>query len=350
MPGEFRLRELGPEDGPAIAALDGQSPDGGTVAFSTVYLQDPFAALSALHPGVTGVAAVSPDHPGIVGMGAMTMGHCLYEGDNRPYAYLFNISVNPELRRRGIASRIYSWLIGAAREKLGDDTIIVAGIQNGNDASIRAASVWSSDLVQRTRTVITRMRTSPPRPLAKMEVREAEEADWDEIAMSVNRFYGQYNLYPPQTGQSLRTLHGATTLGFPIRHYYVVIEAHGSIVAGLSMTDEGSIEPIRIQRMPLFMRLGNRLLNVLPANGTMRRLPVHGLWFAENRIDAATYLWDTVRYLWRDRAEAMTAFVDPRSPLAEAIPRSPFIPVSGGYVALAAPVRPSPKRFLYHHA
>ncbi len=350
MPGEFRLRELGSDDGPAIAALDGQSPDSGTVSFSTVYLQDPFAALSALHPGVMGVAATSPDHPGIVGMGVMTMGQCLYEGDTRPYAYLFNISVNPEHRRRGIASRIYSWLIGTAREKFGDDTIIVAGIQNGNEASIRAAAVWSSDLVQRTRTAITRMRSKPPRPLGGMAVRIAEDAEWEEIAASVNGFYGEYNLYPPQSGDSMRNLHAAVTLGFPLRHYYVVSDAHESIVAGMSVTDEGSIEPIQIQRMPLYMRIGNALLNVLPTNGTMRRLPVHGLWFAENRIDAATYLWDTVRYLWRDRADAMMAFIDRRSPLSDAIPRTPFIPQSGGYLALAAPVRPSLKRYLYHHA
>lgn len=350
MSGEFRLRELLPTDGPAIAKLDRESPDTGTVAFSTVYLDDPYAALAALHPGVVGVAAVEPGKPDIIGMGAMTLGRCQLEGELHPYSYLFNISVKPEHRRRGIASQIYSWLIGTARERLGDDAIIIAGIQEGNEASIRAARVWSSDLLKLSQSAMTRMRDSAPRPVGRLVVRDAADSEWEAIAQSQNRFYREYNLYPPRTASELRDAHAAAPLGTPIRHYFVAVDAKGEIAAGMSITDEGSIEPIQIVRMPLPMRIGNAILDILPSNGTVRRIPVRDLWFAQSRIEAATYLWESVRWLWRERADAMMAFVDPRSPLSGAIPRMRFLPRNGGYIALAAPTRPSKDRFLYHYA
>ncbi len=350
MPGEFRLRELLPTDGPAIAELDRESPDTGAVAFSTVYLDDPYAALAALHPGVVGVAAVEPAKPGIIGMGAMTLGRCQLEAEIHPYSYLFNISVRPEHRRRGIASQIYSWLIGTARERLGDDAVIIAGIQEGNEASIRAARVWSSDLLNLSQSAMTRMRDSEPRAPVHLQVREAAESEWEIIAQAQNGFYRDYNLYPPRSASELRDLHSATPFGSPIRRYFVAVDVKGEIAAGMSATDEGSIEPIQIVHMPLPMRIGNAILDILPSNGTVRRIPVRDLWFAPGRMEAATYLWESVRWLWRDRADAMMAFIDPRSPLAAAIPRMRFLPRNGGYIALAAPVRPSKERLLYHYA
>ncbi|WP_455383602.1 N-acetyltransferase family protein, partial [Salinispira pacifica] len=217
MSGEFRLREIGPGDGPAIAQLDRESPDTGAVAFSTVYLQDPFTALLALHPGAVGVAAVTPGDSGILGMGAMTTGRCQYEGTLLPYAYLFNISVKPEFRRRGIASQIYSWLISTARERQGDDTVIIAGIQEGNEASVRAAQVWSSNLLRHSQSAMTRMRTSPPRPHGRLTVREATDGEWERIADAQNRFYRAYNLYPPRTAEELRSAHRAEPAASPLR-------------------------------------------------------------------------------------------------------------------------------------
>ena len=350
MPGDFRLRELQTNDGPAIAELDRESPDTGAIAFSTVYLEDPFAALITLHPGVVGVVAVEPGEPGIIGMGAMTIGHCQFEGQLRPYSYLFNISVKPAHRRRGIASQMYSWLIGTARDRMGDDTIIIAGIQEGNEGSIRAARVWSSNLLNTSRSAMTRMRTSPPRRVGNLSVREPEEREWEGIAKGQNWFYRDYNLYPPRAANELRETHSAAGAGSRLRRYFVAVEPNGDIVSGLSATDEGSIEPIRIVRMPLPMKIGNAILDILPSNGTLRRIPVRDLWFAPRRPEAATYLWESVQWLWRDRGDAMMAFVDPRSPLSEAIPRMRFFPRTGGYIALAAPVPPSPERYVYHHA
>ncbi len=347
---EIILRRMEPRDAPAIAALDRESPDTGAVAFSTKYLVDPFAALSALHPGSVGVVAEASDQPGIVGMGAMSLGRCRYEGALRGYAYLFAITVHPAHRRRGIASSIYSWLIAGARDRLGDDTVVIAGIQEGNEGSLRAARRWSTRIERRTLTAMTNMRSRAPRSVGDIEVRPAGASDWDEIACGQDAFYHGYNLYPPRSAAEMKELHDAEPFGARLRHYLVAVDHRRSIVAGLSVTDEGAIEPMEITRIPPPLRIANSLFRVLPTGGVMRRLPVRDFWYAPEREDDGVSLWETARWLMREHGHVMMAFVDARGPLARVIPRMPFVPRRGGYLALCAPVPPSAGRLFYHHS
>ena len=347
---EYSLRTLEKTDGQAMAELDRQSPDTGAVAFSTVYLRDPYESLMLLHPGAIGVVATVAERPGIVGMGIMSPGRCNFESKLLPFAYLFSITVHPEYRRRGIASRIYSWLIDTARDASGDETIIIAGIQSGNEGSLRTARSWSTSLEQRARTFMTPMRRRPYAGSRAYTVRRPEAVEWVEVARQQNAFYVGYDLYPPRTGAELMALHGNGDSVDCVREYLVAADSLNRPVAGLSLTDEGSIEQMRIEKLPSALRAANRLLGVFPANGAMRRLPIRDLWFAPGHERAVKVLWETVRWSWRDRADIMMTFVDPGSPLARLVPRSRFIPPGSGYVAIAAPSAPQEDRYLYHHS
>jgi len=347
---EYSLRTLERGDSAAMAELDRQSPDTGAVAFSTIYLRDPYESLMLLHPGAIGVVATVADGAGIVGMGIMSQGRCNYESRLLPFAYLFSITVHPDYRRRGIASRIYSWLIDTARDASGDETIIIAGIQGGNEGSVRTARSWSTSLEQRAQTFMTPMRKRPYAGSRAYTVRKPEAVEWDTIARNQNAFYGGYDLYPPRTGTELRKLHGIDDTGDCIRQYLVAADSLNRPVAGLSITDEGSIEQMRFGKLPFALRAANRLLRVFPENGSMRRLPLRDLWFAPGHERAIRVLWETVRWDWRDQADLMMTFVDPGSPLAHTVPRSRFIPPGSGYVAIAAPSPPHEDRFLYHHS
>ncbi|HUZ17691.1 MAG TPA: GNAT family N-acetyltransferase [Spirochaetia bacterium] len=345
----YHIRELTPGDGPAIARLDRESPDTGLISFSTHYLIDPIEAIELLHPGADGAVAVLDGEQGIVGMAVMTTGTCRYEGRMRPYAYLFSVSVHPSYRRRGIASALYDWLIDTARRREGDDVVIVAGIQGGNEASLHTAKRWSTHLDRRTSAIASRMRGRPPRSVPGISVHEAVGDEWDGAAKGHNSFYAEYNLVPEQDGELLRSAHERGPHGRALRSYLVATDAAGRVVAGLSATDEGSLEPMVVVRMPRLLKAANALLKLVPATGMMRRIPVRGFWFAPGCERAARALWEHLRFVWRERGELVMAFVDPSNPLAAVIPSSPFLPKGGGYIALRAATSPSPDRLLYHY-
>ncbi len=343
---EPELRPMESADGPAIAALDRASPDTGSVAFSTRYLFDPYESFVALHPDAIGVVAQAPGRAGIVGMGAASLGRCRYGGDARGFAYLFGISVHPAYRKRGIAKRMYSWLIESARSRLGGETIVVAGIQAGNEGSLRAARSWSSRIERVSVARMSTTRSRPPRPTRGIEVRPAEGADWAEIASRQDAFYGAYDLYPLRTAERLAAEHGAEAFGVRLRRYFVALDSRGAIVAGLSVTDEGSVEPMAIERIPRALRVANAVLRVLPGDGVMKRLVIRDLWFVPGRSDAAASVWESVRWLMRARGTMMMTLLDGRSPLSGAIRGLPFVSAAPGYLALLAP--PDEGRLLYH--
>lgn len=353
----IEIRWMNEDDGPAIAEHDRASPDTGVISFSTEYLVDPYEGLQMLHPGAIGVVAVEPGRPGIAGMGAMTFGMSRYEGDVVPCGYLFNVSVNPAFRRRGIATRMYDRLIARAREMGGDRTIIVAGIQEGNEASLRAAGKWFNYKLVDSVTIMAATRRKPPRrPGGGPIVRDARPDEWPEILEQQNAFYNDHNFYRPRSVQEQKKLYtegGERT----IYRYLVVQSSDGSLVAGAGLVDEGAIEPIRVARMPALFRTGAKLFGFLSPTGLIRRIPVRDMWcthLAAGRLKEARavirLLWHSIRWEYRERADIVTAFVDRRGPVAALLPRSFFIPRSGGYIVVAADHAPTPGRLIYHDA
>lgn len=346
----IELRPLQPDDGAKIAALGEQTPDTGAVAFHSQFHHDAYATLMALHPNAIGVAAQAADHEGLVGMGMMSTGECSYEGEMRPFAYLFSLSVHPNYRRRGIASRLAAWRIDYARNLLGNDAVIFAGIQQGNEGSLRNAGKWSTQrLDDRTAARVVKMRSSPPKPFSGFEVRPAEIHEFEEIAHQQAIFYQEHNLYAMRSAEALHAWHTLTPFGAPLRDYYVVVDQEHNIVAGLSATDEGTVITGHVVRMAWPLRVANLLLKVIPADGTTRRIHVKDLWCAPGREDAGSYLWESLRWLWRQRGTMMMAFVDTQGPLAQLIPAPRFLPAQTGSLVITGPTPMREDRPIYMH-
>lgn len=343
----FALRPMTPADGPAIAALGEQTPETGAVSLHSRFQFDPYATLVALRPETVGVVAEAPDGTGLAGLGLMSFGECLYEEAIRPYAYLYSLSVHPRYRRRGLASRIAAWRVAVARERNGNEGVTFAGVQPGNVGSLRVAQEWSQQRMDRIKAAIVKARTKPPEARSGREVRPALETELEEIAVRQNAFYNGFNLYPPRTAESLAAWLAHAPLGFRFRDYYVLVDGRRNILAGLEMIDEGRLLSSQIVSVARPLRLANVVIRMIPKDGIVKRLVLEGPWFAAGQPDAATYLWESMRWLARDRASVVMTFFDVRSPVADVIPTPWWIPSTPGALLVAGPVPMRENRLLY---
>ena len=339
-----------PTDGPAIDRLGRETPDTGAVAFFSEFQQDVYETIVALRPGTVGVVAEAPDKR-LVGMGLVSFGTCQFEGELRPSAYFNSLSVHPEYRRRGIAARIGAWRFNEAREhfqEAGTEGVIYAGIQGGNVGSMKTAASWSNQLIEGRMTgAAINVRQQPPKAIDGMEVRSAGDGELDRIADQQNHFYADCNFYPPETPGSLLAWRSQLFFGERLRDYLICVDRSGAIVAGLGVTAEGPLITSHIVRMPLALRIANALLRILPSDGKIRRLKVDRFWFASGQLEAARYLWESTRWMLRDRGTSVMTFFDAASPIRQAVVLPRIVPAITGAVALHGPVPVDGNRCLY---
>lgn len=329
-----------------MAALGEQTPDTGAVAFHSRFEHDPYEVLLALRPGTIGVVADAPDGEGLAGVGLMCFGECLYEGEQRPLAYLYSLHVHPRYRRQGLASAIAAWRVAAALDRNGGNGVIAAAIQADNEGSVRAAATWYRQRIDRVKPAVASMgRRGPDHP--GWEVRPAREEELEELAAKQNDFYADYALYPTQTGESLSLRRGQEFWGRRFREHYVVIGPGRELLAGVALTEEGALMTSRLVRMPAPMKLANVVLRVVPSDGTVRRIVAESLWFARGQPEAARVLWDSIRWLWRGRGTVLMAFLDGRSPLARTIPVPRWMPSRTGSLVIRGPVPIPDDRLVY---
>ena len=78
----FRLRELAPDDGPAIARLFDASPDSGMIRFRPSFQVDPYLALTydGHQAGVVVEHDGSSDPTGLVGLGLVELNEIVLRG------------------------------------------------------------------------------------------------------------------------------------------------------------------------------------------------------------------------------------------------------------------------------
>jgi len=343
----FTLRPMEPADGPAIAALGRQTPETGAVSTHSEFPADPYATLLALRPGTMGVVAEDARQEGLVGMALMSFGDCWYEGEVRPSAYLYSLSVHPAVRRLGLGTRLVTWRVQAARERNGEDGVLFAGIQPGNIGSVRTAEHWSSQRFDRIRAVVAKPRSKPPRPRAGWHLRSVTDSEAPEVADRQNAFYAGCNLYATRDGTSLAEWRAFAPFGETFRDYHVVVDERHGILAGVAATDEGRLLGSRVVGMAGPLRLANIVLRLVPKDGLVRRLTLEGLWFAPGREEAAAWLWESMRWHARDRASIVMTFFDVRSPLDDVIRMPRWMPAAPGTLVVSGPVPMREDRLIY---
>lgn len=343
------LRPIVPDDGEALVQLALSSPDTGQIQVSAVYHVDPYQIALAENPETVGIVAALQESGKVVGSSFVSFSRRMYDGELRDIAWLHSLQVHPDFRRQGIATSLAAWRVDCARERMGEEVIIGASIQKGNAGSFEVANTWYRSQAGEIRAGVVGMRKQPPREIEGIRIRPAEKGEHEDIARNLNEFYGGYNFYTPQTADSLSEWLGNTPFTHPIRTYLVAEGKSGEPVAGMAVVEDHQLMEMQVQHLSTPLRLLNTLVRLVPADGRMRQLSALKAWFAPGELPALRYLWETIRWEWRDRGGTISFGLDPRSPLQDVFRTPPWIPTTSltYVVSVPEPASASEPRKIY---
>jgi hypothetical protein len=336
-----------PDDSPALLALEEKTVDTGRVGLTNRYHFDYYQIQQFLRPEFTGIVAESPEFEGLIGVALLSFGECQVEGEILPYCYLGGLGVHQDFRRMGISTAITSEMMAIVRERFGNECIVIAGIQGGNEGSLKANMKWANQVfTDRTSAAIGKTPKKPPANTDGVSIRLVKETEIEEVIRLQNIFYRDSNLYPQKSGAGLEAWLAKNSFGEEINRYYVAVDQKGRLLAGLGVTLTGMLMTSQISRIPWLLRGLNALLRIFPKDGA-KTLHGHWLWFLDGGQAAGAKLWDTVKWLERQQANMGMLFFDVNGPVRKAISLPRFLPQSSGYIVVNTPRQLKEDHFLY---
>jgi GNAT superfamily N-acetyltransferase len=338
MGSDYTLREARVDDFDALVALATASADTGRIRVAPRYLRNPVEIWAALKPELQWVVAEAGES--LIGGGMVVLGETEVEGERYPSATLGGLMVEPAHRRRGVARALTEWRL----ERAGSDAVIAAAIQTGNEGSLANARRWATQIFGTLTVPVFRAGgdRSTPRGL---EIREPRDDEWDAAASGLAEFEHGWNLRNPETGASLRERSERTVSGDRLQRYNIAVDA-GAVVGGFELFEQGRIQSVVVEHMPVSMRLVTRLLRMMPPDGEIRQASISRIWFAAGRDDVARALWTHARAIAAEGGNAIGTQYDARSPLRKLVPLKPWTPKGQVSVAVRSPVHLSEDRIL----
>jgi hypothetical protein len=319
---EFTLRELQPEDSPSLKKLITEFDGDLTTHFQV----DPYEAIvSGTEYRTLGVVVEHEDRDDLVGMGTVRFGKVQFNGDILPFAFLDGLKVHKDFRGNGLGHLIAGWRVQKARELLGENCVIATGMLYDNYASHAVAAKWCREFGECALDVlIIPMRNSPPRSIAGLTVLPLEQKDYEEFTFKQNRFYKNHNLHAPSDANSIANAMGVSVEERKPYRFFVVSDQKGNLVAGAQTWARGQLKSDTINNPPPPLRIINRLFHLLPEDFTIRDIGVSGLWHDPGKMEAAKFLWETIRWECRDQGTTLTAGFDPRDPTKTVVDLKPW--------------------------
>ncbi len=307
------------DDGPALEALIAACPDAGTIGFTHEYRGDLLAIHRAFADDLQGVVAIRDGT--VIGMVFGELLEVRWGGELSQAIYLSNLRVHPDFRRQGVGRGLAEWGFAYVMEQIGSETMMYAAIQEEN-VSLSLAERYQFRATNLIKGAIIPMRRSPPRSQGELAVRAAKEMDLSAVAMGMNSFYREHNLWSPVTATSLRECQSQEVCGVRPNQIYIVTR-NERVVGGLSVSDRTRLVRMRIAKAPAPVRLLGQAIGVLPQDGVLRSLTVRRVWFAEGELDAGRYLWESLRYELREKGTCLGISYDSADRL-KALFRVPF--------------------------
>jgi predicted N-acetyltransferase YhbS len=343
---KFFLRQMRPDDSARIAALYERAPDTGRIALRVHYKIDPYLALVGTQKSTIGVVAES-ENATVVGAGVVKLSKVRFQDHEHDAALLGNLVVHPDHRGNGIATALAHKRIEIARENCKGDVIILAGIQEKNERSFAVAHKWLTNIVGDFQTAFIPLLRRNPGTERGVRIRRAVQEDFVGFANNFNYFYANYAFAPELSADSLAQWLSHSLIDRPTRHLYVAVDVDDKLLAGFAVAESYTAREIHVRNVPAWMGLVNRVVHVVPKDGIMRPLTVTRLWHVPGQASALQDAWNSIRFQYQDRANAVLLYYDPRSRLQNVL-GIPFWLPKGKITLVAQTAKmPPPSSFIY---
>lgn len=309
----FDIRPVTNAEREAVNEVVTNSPDTGEVSFAPRFEVDPCTTQEAMSPNadIEVLLAEAPDGTP-AGTGMVVLDEVRVHGEHRPGATLVGLAVRPEYRGEGLATRLATERIRHAETQAGNDVVVTAGIQSGNEPSRAVAESWAEGFPYETVTVSQQPHDSSPDD-GHYDIRAASREEYDTIAEQRDSFYADAELFPLRDGDQLRDAVESSGLATerPVNQYLVAID-DGDIVAGALVRDQHELMHIEVTDTP---GDGDDLPPTIPDSGEIRVTGVGSPWFGPGYEAAAEALLNHIRA--RDETgNRVSMVVDPSGPLS----------------------------------
>ena len=260
----------------------------------------------------------------------------VWAGDVIGLAWASGLAVAPGWRRRGIARALTAALLDAVADR-GTPHVFAAAIQVGNEASMSNAMSWFDRVAGTVRVTPVPPPRRRPRPVPGVTVRPATSADLPVVADGVRRAARALTLAWAPDAEELASWLAVRVDAELLRSYVVATDEAGRIVAGIGLEEEGRLVSLEVTRMPAAIAAANLLVRVVPKDRLMRNVNVRLAWFQSGHEAAARAMWRHVRWDYRDRGTSIVRAIDPRGPLARALPVAGWLPSTSLRVVVREP-------------
>ena len=179
-------------------------------------------------------------------------------------------------------------------------------------------------------------------------VRSAERDEFGQVTDQLNSFYRDFNFYEPETAGSLARWCASTPFDTPFRHYLVVTDSKGTIYAGAGVSELYRLRTLHIRHMPSALHVLNTFLRIVPSNGITKELVLSKIWFAPGHMQSAKYLFETIRWKWREKASLLIVWVDKRNLVLKVLSLRPWMPVTKSAIVIDSSIAMSASRLVYY--